>query len=223
MTHKAIRAAMLAATLATSTLAGCATAYYGAMEQLGYEKRDLLVERVMDVAKSQEAAKEQFADALEAFRSVVSVDGGDLEKEYDKLSAAYDRSDEKAQKVRDRIKDMKGVSRDLFVEWQKELSEYSDPGLRRTSEKELEATKDRYAVLVQKMDAAADSMDPVLAVFHDRVLFLKHNLNARAIASLGGETDDIEADVSDLIAEMERSIAEADAFIKEMQGNTPTS
>lgn len=214
---------MLAATLATSTLAGCATAYYGAMEQLGYEKRDLLVERVMDVAKSQEAAKEQFADALEAFRSVVSVDGGDLEKEYDKLSAAYDRSDEKAQKVRDRIKDMKGVSRDLFVEWQKELSEYSDPGLRRTSEKELEATKDRYAVLVQKMDAAADSMDPVLAVFHDRVLFLKHNLNARAIASLGGETDDIEADVSDLIAEMERSIAEADAFIKEMQGNTPTS
>ncbi|MCA8897760.1 MAG: DUF2959 domain-containing protein, partial [Hyphomonas sp.] len=190
---------------------------------LGYEKRDLLVERVMDVAKSQEAAKEQFADALEAFRSVVSVDGGDLEKEYDKLSAAYDRSDEKAQKVRDRIKDMKGVSRDLFVEWQKELSEYSDPGLRRTSEKELEATKDRYAVLVQKMDAAADSMDPVLAVFHDRVLFLKHNLNARAIASLGGETDDIEADVSDLIAEMERSIAEADAFIKEMQGNTPTS
>ena len=214
---------MLAATLATSSLAGCATAYYGAMEQLGYEKRDLLVERVMDVAKSQEAAKEQFADALEAFRSVVSVDGGDLEKEYDKLSAAYDRSDEKAQKVRDRIKDMKGVSRDLFVEWQKELSEYSDPGLRRTSEKELEATKDRYAVLVQKMDAAADSMDPVLAVVHDRVLFLKHNLNARAIASLGGETDDIEADVSDLIAEMERSIAEADAFIKEMQGNTPTS
>ena len=97
---------MLAATLATSSLAGCATAYYGAMEQLGYEKRDLLVERVMDVAKSQEAAKEQFADALEAFRSVVSVDGGDLEKEYDKLSAAYDRSDEKAQKVRDRIKDI---------------------------------------------------------------------------------------------------------------------
>ena len=214
---------MLAATLATSSLAGCATAYYGAMEQLGYEKRDLLVERVMDVAKSQEAAKEQFADALEAFRSVVSVDGGDLEKEYDKLSAAYDRSDEKAQKVRDRIKDMKGVSRDLFVEWQKELSEYSDPGLRRTSEKELEATKDRYAVLVQKMDAAADSMDPVLAVFHDRVLFLKHNLNARAIASLGGETEDIESDVADLIAEMERSIAEADAFIQEMQGNTPTA
>jgi hypothetical protein len=27
-------------------------------------------------------------------------------------------------------------------------------------------------------------MDPVLAAFHDQVLFLKHNLNARAIASL---------------------------------------
>ena len=60
-------------------------------------------------------------------------------------------------------------------------------------------------------------MDPVLTVFHDRVLFLKHNLNARAIAALGSETADLESDVAALIAEMERSIAEADAFIAEMR------
>ena len=29
-------------------------------------------------------------------------------------------------------------------------------------------------------------MKPVLAAFHDQVLVLKHNLNARAIASLEG-------------------------------------
>ncbi|MEZ5947003.1 MAG: DUF2959 domain-containing protein [Hyphomonas sp.] len=223
MTKTAIRAAMLAAALATTTLSGCATAYYGAMEQFGYEKRDLLVARVMDVATAQEDAKEEFADALEAFRSVVAVDGGDLEKEYDKLSNSYDDANAKAEKVRGRIKDMKNVSRDLFTEWQKELDQYSDPKLRRASEDQLEATKDRYKVLVQKMDTAAESMDPVLAVFHDRVLFLKHNLNARAIASLGGETDTIESDVADLIAEMERSIAEADAFIQEMQGGAPVA
>ncbi|MAN45671.1 MAG: DUF2959 domain-containing protein [Alphaproteobacteria bacterium] len=211
-----LRAAMLAAFLATSSVAGCSTAYYGAMEQFGYQKRDLLVSRVNEAAAAQEEAKVEFNDALEAFRSVVALDGGELEASYDRLSKTYDQAEDKAQKVRDRIKSMKGVSRDLFVEWRKELEEYSDPELRRVSAQQLEDTRERYGVLVQKMDRAAESMDPVLAVFHDRVLFLKHNLNARAIAALSNETRDIETDVAELIAEMERSIAEADAFIQEM-------
>jgi hypothetical protein len=60
-------------------------------------------------------------------------------------------------------------------------------------------------------------MDPVLSVFKDRVLYLKHNLNTRAIASLGTETADLESDVTRLIAEMEQSIAAANAFIAEMK------
>ena len=38
-------------------------------------------------------------------------------------------------------------------------------------------------------------MEPVLTAFGDRVLFLKHNLNAQAIASLQGHAASIEADV----------------------------
>ncbi|WP_370170329.1 MULTISPECIES: DUF2959 domain-containing protein [Hyphomonas] len=215
-----IRAAMLAAVFAATTLSACSTAYYGAMEQFGYQKRDLLVSRVNEASDAQAEAKQEFTNALAAFRDVVNFDGGELEASYDSLNRAYERSEAKADRVRDRIKDMKAVSRDLFVEWRKELEEYSDPGLRRASADQLEATRDRYAVLVDKMDRAAASMDPVLAVFKDRVLFLKHNLNARAIAALGDETRDIETDVAALIAEMERSIAEADAFIAEMQAGT---
>lgn len=215
-----IRAVLVGAVLATSALAGCASTYYGAMEQIGFEKRDLLVQRVTDAAVSQENAKAEFASALEAFRSVVDIDGGDLESTYDTLSDAYDRSEDKADKVRARIRDVKGVARDLFREWDSELKTYSDPALRRASAEQKAATEARYDTLVNKMDKAAASMDPVLAVFHDRVLFLKHNLNARAIASLGAETANLESDVADLIAEMERSIAEADAFIAEMRAGS---
>jgi hypothetical protein len=56
-------------------------------------------------------------------------------------------------------------------------------------------------------------MEPVLTRLHDQVLFLKHNLNAEAIASLKGETINIQAEISKLIDEMNRSIAEADRFI----------
>lgn len=201
-------------------LAGCTTAAYNIQERFGIEKRDILVSRVEDVAKSQTEAKEEFADALKAFRAVVAVDAGELEDVYDDLSRAYDRAERQAEDVRSRVSSVERVSRDLFREWEGELSQYSDAGLRRASERQLRDTEARYATLRGKMDDATDSMDPVLSVFKDRVLYLKHNLNARAIAALGTETSDLEDDVARLIAEMEQSIAAADAFIQEMNGTS---
>jgi hypothetical protein len=46
------------------------------------------------------------------------------------------------------------------------------------------------------------------------VLYLKHNLNAQAVSSLRKEVKDIETDVSSLIEDMNRSIKEADTFVK---------
>ena len=51
------------------------------------------------------------------------------------------------------------------------------------------------------------------------MLFLKHNLNAQAIASLQSELVSVEADVASLIKEMETSIAEADVFIQSIAKN----
>ena len=195
---------------------GCSTAAYTIQEQFGIEKRDILVDRVGDVAKSQGEAQEEFKDALEAFRSVVAVDAGELEQEYDRLSKAYERADAQADEVRDRVASVKRVSRDLFNEWERELDDYSDSSLRRSSEQQLRETRQTYEALAEKMEAASASMDPVLDVFSDRVLYLKHNLNARSIAALDGETVRLEADVARLIEEMEASIAAADAFIQTM-------
>lgn len=197
-------------------LMGCATASYTIQEKFGIEKRDILVSRVLSAAESQEEAKEEFVDALDAFRSVVNVEPSALEDSYDDLKRAYDRAEGQANDVRARVRSVKSVSRDLFNEWEQELGQYSDAGLRRASESQLRETQLRYEELARKMDEATASMDPVLTVFNDRVLYLKHNLNARAIAALGAETATLEGDVARLIAEMEQSIAAADAFIKDM-------
>lgn len=217
--NSALRAALLSASiLAMPAMSGCAGAYYGAMEQFGMEKRDLLVERVVKAAASQEEAKEEFVSALDAFRAVVDIDGGELEATYDRLNASYEGAEREADRVRTRVKDVQIVSKDLFKEWRKELDQFSSASMRATSERQLRETEASYEELERRMLKASASMDPVLAVFKDRVLFLKHNLNSRAIASLEGEAEQIETDVSALIADMERSIAEADAFIKDMRG-----
>ena len=59
-------------------------------------------------------------------------------------------------------------------------------------------------------------MTPVLKSFQDQVLFLKHNLNARAIGSLKGTTVNIQGDVADLTASINASMAEADSLIQSL-------
>jgi hypothetical protein len=197
-------------------LTGCETAYYGTMEKLGYHKRDLMVNRVESARDAQEDAKEQFESALEKFSSVLQFDGGDLADKYDQLKAAYDRSSARAQTVRDRIASVEDVAADLFDEWQAELEEYSSRSLRRSSAAKLKQTRRQYAQLIGAMKRAESKMDPVLTAFHDQVLFLKHNLNARAIASLQTELISVESEVNSLIKDMNASIKEADAFINAM-------
>jgi hypothetical protein len=200
--------------------AGCTSAYYGVMQKLGYEKRDILVDRVEKGRDSQHAAKKQFENALEAFKSVVAFEGGDLEKTYRKLSDEYDSSEERVRDVGERIQSIEKVAGDLFDEWRAEIRQISSPDLRSKSDRLLRDTKDRYATLIDAMKTAESKMQPVLVEFRDRVLFLKHNLNAKAIASLQSDVGAIDAKVADLLRDMEKSIAEADEFVRSMNAES---
>ncbi|HEU5081344.1 MAG TPA: DUF2959 domain-containing protein [Opitutaceae bacterium] len=196
---------------------GCSSAYYNTMEKFGVAKRQILVDRVADARKSQEAAKEQFTSALDKFIEVTKVDTGDLKTKYDQLNREYTRSDDRAKEVRARIASVEDVADALFREWKKELKDYSDQNLRRESEREYDLTRRRYEELLDTMQTAAKRMDPILSKFHDQVLFVKHNLNARAIAGLSTTSQGLQEDISRLIADMERSIKDADEFIQTMK------
>ena len=196
---------------------GCESTYYKAMETIGYHKRDIMVDRVQDARDAQEEAKEQFESALEKFSSVVGFRGGDLEEKYNQLKGEYEESVTKADAVRNRIAAVEDVAEDLFAEWQQELTQYTNSKLKQSSARKLRETKSKYAQLIAAMKRAEKKMDPVLSAFQDQVLYLKHNLNAQAIASLQSELASIETDVARLIKEMEASIKEADAFIGSME------
>ena len=206
----------LAVVVALLAVLGCTMAYYEALETVGIEKRDILVDRVEDARDAQTDAKEQFESALEQYRSVVAIDGGSLEETYDRLNDQYEASESRAEAVTDRIEAVEAVAGDLFDEWENELDDYSDAGLRRQSERLLRDTRTRYQEVVAAMHRAEGAMAPVLTLFQDQVLVLRHNLNARAIGALENELDEIEQATSALIDEMERAIAEASAFIESM-------
>ena len=198
-------------------LAACSTLSYGGLEKIGIPKRDVMVYRVEKAKDTQEETKEQFKSALEQFTAVTNFKGGDLEAIYNTLNSEYEASFEKAEEVNERIADIEDVAEALFVEWEEEITQYSNSSLQRNSQQKLNATKSHYRKLITSMKKAESKIDPVLRVFKDQVMFLKHNLNARAITSLKGELTTIKSDVSSLITSMEKSINEANAFIAMME------
>ena len=203
---------------AGSFMTGCASTSIAVREKLGTPKREQLVDRVDETRDAQESAKEQFASTLDELKSLSGFDGGELENAYSRLKKQLDRAEDRADKVSDKIKSVDRVGKALFEEWEKELEEYSTESLRRASERQLDETRDAFSDVLVAMQAAESKMGPVLAAFGDQVLFLKHNLNARAIASLDDTLLELESEIAVLIADMEASINEANAFIDEMGG-----
>ena len=202
------------ACLAVLALTGCTSIYYNAMEKIGKEKRDILVQRIVDSKKDQAEAAKQFKTTLEAFQEVTGFDGGNLEKTYKKLNGEFEDAESRANKLSDRIKSIDQVSGDLFKEWGQELSTIKDTTLHTRSQKLLRDTRLRNQQYLQRMRQTERKMLPVLQAFRDQVLFLKHNLNANAIGSLKTNATKMDGDVDLLIADIEGSIKEADAFIQ---------
>jgi hypothetical protein len=210
---------ILVAGLALAPMAlslGCASATIALKEKLGYAKREQLVARVKDARDSQEQAKQQFDSALAEFLAVTKVDVGQLESQYKKIESAYNKSRDRASAVSSRIDDVKLVADKLFAEWNDEIKQINDPSDRAADQRMLADSQARYQRLLSVMQQAESRMGPVLESFNSKRLLLKHNLNARAIAAMQGTVDKVGNDVSELIREMEASIAEANRYIDQM-------
>ena len=217
--RKAILALALASVPTSAVFCGCAATGVALREQFGIAKREQLVDRVEEARDSQNAAKEQFDSALQEFLSVTGQTGkgGELEARYNRFKKEYERCDSRAKAVSERIASVEYVATKLFREWEAEIGQYQSANLKASSQRMLDDTKVRYEQLLSAMKSAESKMKPVLAAFKDQELFLKHNLNAQAIASLQGTATEISNDVSQLIREMEASINEANEFISQMQ------
>jgi uncharacterized protein YaaN involved in tellurite resistance len=197
---------------------GCASTGIAIREKLGTPKREQLVERVEETREAQEEAKTQFASTLEELQALSGFDGGELESAYKRLDNQLGRAESRAERVRDKIVSVDRVASALFNEWEAELDQYETESLRNASARQLDETRTKFGDLLFAMRRAESKMEPVLSAFRDQVLFLKHNLNARAIASLDSTLGELEDEIAVLIRDMEASIAEANAFIDEMSG-----
>lgn len=189
-------------------------AYYQSRESLlGHHKRDIVVAQVDQACHSLQESRDQFVDALEKFKYIARHDDSPLDLRYQQLKKRYEVCRNKADQVAQRIRAIEEVSAALFAEWEAELELYSSRALRARSQQQLKKSRQQYERLLKTLKIAESRMQPVLAAFQDQVLFLKHNLNAHAIAALRQEFVEMGVDISKLIEVMEKTISEASQFV----------
>jgi hypothetical protein len=187
--------------------------YYNARESIGEHKRDIVVAHVEQACVGLQETRDEFEDALERFKSLVYVNETTLDHKYNLLNRQYQFCCVKSSAVSDRIRAIEQVSAALFAEWENELGEYTNRNLRAHSKQQLKLARQNYTKLIKAMQKAETKIQPVLSAFKDQVLYLKHNLNAQAIAALRHEFIEIGIDISQLIQAMELTIAEASQFV----------
>ncbi|KPZ56045.1 MULTISPECIES: DUF2959 domain-containing protein [unclassified Pseudoalteromonas] len=200
----------------TLTLSGCQSAYYSAMEKVGVHKRDILIDRVEETKDSQEESQEEFQSALERLTTLINFDGGELQDAYNQLNDDYESSLAAANEVSSNINKVEDVAEALFDEWSDELEQYKSASLKRESSKKLAATQRQFSQLLRSMRSAESKMEPVLSSLQDNVLYLKHNLNAQAVAAIKGEFTNLKRDIQVLMNDMNKSIADSNKFIEQM-------
>ncbi|WP_076925802.1 DUF2959 domain-containing protein [Pseudoalteromonas sp. EB27] len=200
----------------TLTLTGCQSAYYSAMEKVGVHKRDILIDRVEETKDSQEESQEEFKSALERLTTLIDFNGGELQDTYNQLNDDYESSLNAANEVSTNINKVEDVAEALFDEWGDELEQYKSASLKRESSKKLAATQRQFDQLLRSMRSAESKMEPVLTSLHDNVLYLKHNLNAQAVSAIKGEFTNLKRDIQLLMNDMNKSIADSNKFIEQM-------
>lgn len=198
-------------------IVGCQSAYYSAMEKVGTHKREILIDRIEQTTDSQNDAKEEFISALEQLSTLINFDGKELQQQFELSKEHFESSKEAADKISQKIDDIEHVAGALFDEWQNEIGQYSNQALKSQSRVQLNQTSKRYQKVIKSMRVAEGRMVPVLAALKDNMLYLKHNLNAKAIGALKGEYRSIKTNVDQLIVDMNLSIESSRSFIKTLE------
>lgn len=197
-----------------SSLTSCSYIYYNFWETLGLEKRDLLKRNISQAQEAQKDSQEAFASTLDKIQALYGLEGGELESAYRSLSKEYEAAEEAANDLKERSASVQSIAQDLFAEWREEAESMHHSQMKNQSLARLKETEKRFQEMKVAMQAAEETMEPVLMTMRDHVLYLKHNLNAMALSSFKKEFSSIQSDIKKLIESMNRSIQQSDRFLQ---------
>lgn len=183
------------------------------------DAEEALIDSVRCARAEQAQSQEDFSAAFRLFQRLTAPQAVELEELDAELEDSIDECDEAAERLRERILEIRTDSSTLFTEWKAELEHFSGEALRKKSESMLVDTEERSQRVIAALEEIQGKMEPVLLKFHDYELFFNHNLNPRAIATLEDTYDDFDQELESLNEEIASAMNEMNAFLERLEGS----
>ncbi|MCK6460067.1 MAG: DUF2959 domain-containing protein [Planctomycetes bacterium] len=176
---------------------------------------DDLVAAVENVHKELDASKGAMLAAVQELQTVTAPDfSGDAVKAYEKLVDTVENSEDQADELRNRIEKMQAEAVPVFDQWTKDLEAYSNPEMRQRSQARLSAARERYDAVVAAVEPVLVEYEAINQSFRDHVLFLKHDMNPAALATIQDDVRRIAKDAASLDGRFNSGRAAAMAYVE---------
>ncbi len=158
-----------------------------------------LVEAAERVAGEIDESKQSMLSAVQALQKVTAPDfQGDAVKAHEELEDAIEGSEDQANDFRRSIEKMQAAAEPVFDQWTKDLEAYSNPEMRQRSQARLSAARERYDAVVAAVEPVLVEYEAINANLRDHILFLSHDLNAEAVATIQEDVKKVSKEASDL-------------------------
>ena len=170
-----------------------------------------------NLKKSADAAQQSITDVLDhvegmlgSYNAIVGGTSKNVQSDYKKLANALNGTDKKIQSAKKGMDSLSKQANKFFIQWEKELAEYSSDSMREKSSARLEAAKEKSRNLAATLGEASAAFGPLMQNLNDQILFLGRDLSPEAIADLQDEAAELNQQAEDVTATVKDLLTKAD-------------
>ena len=175
---------------------------------------DELVDAVEQVYVETEVSREKAHAALVALQTMTAPDfDGDAVAAHADLVARVEASEEQAEELKDTIEEMTDSAEPVFEQWKENLESFTNPEMRKLSQKRLHETRKRYEEVLAVVEPALVGYETVNKSLRDYVLFLTADLNPTSLAAVRGDVKVVARSMANLDSEFHDCLVAARSYI----------
>jgi hypothetical protein len=175
---------------------------------------DDLVASVERVSGELDASKTAMLAAIQSLQKVTAPDfQGDAVKAHKELVNAIEDSEDQTDDLRKSLERMQAEADPVFEQWTKDLEAYSNPEMRQRSQARLSAARERYDAVVAAVTPVLVECEAINQTLGDHALFLKHDMNPAALATIQDDVKKVAKEASELDPAFNSGKAAARAYV----------
>jgi hypothetical protein len=205
-----------AATVFASLAFVAATTVGVAAQDEGVKQIQELIKTAKAEVQSIDTAKLQLQKTMDAYNAVMAPEVKDRRDAYKQLQKEMANTDKRRADVSTRSTKMNAEADKLFKSWEESTARIQSPDLRKRSEDRLKKTQDRFAELRQTGQNASSQYESFMKTMQDQVVYLGHDLNPGAVASLKPDADKLNTRAQDLYAVIDKITTAANTNISKL-------